>query len=279
MRKSRWWNRYSTWQEAERKWDEQAAHARSEHPIKQLGVMPSMPGITKDTATHLKWKSLQWMITHDEGGKVFRHIMKRPFTHLVRYLRSLLGKKPYVREGDFYYYGITSEDGCKELLTKENSIFLVGFSYCEKPFECPSGRFTDECIHDEQHSVCRQCSIGKAIHTLPEKRTEVIIIPTIHYVGRKIFEAIEAHPGKEIVFLITACEMTLEMFGDYGNMAGVKGIGVRLDGRICNTMKAFELSERGIKPGLTCVLSETKRRIFDLFAFWRDHIQQTQSPQ
>ncbi len=52
-----------------------------------------------------------------------------------------------------------------------------------------------------------------------------------------------------MVFLITACELTLEMFGDWGNMLNIRGLGVRLDGRICNTMKAFELSEIGIKPG------------------------------
>ena len=67
-----------------------------------------------------------------------------------------------------------------------------------------------------------------------------------------------------MIFLITACELTLEMFGDWGNMAGIRGIGVRLDGRICNTMRAFELSEKGIKPGLTLVLPKTQRRILEL---------------
>ena len=72
--------------------------------------------------------------------------------------------------------------------------------------------------------------------------------------------------------MITACEMTLEMFGNLGNMASIKGIGVRLDGRICNTMKAFELSERGIKPGLTVVLEPTQKRILNLIRHFRDHI-------
>lgn len=58
--------------------------------------------------------------------------------------------------------------------------------------------------------------------------------------------------------------MTLEMFGDWGNMVNIRGIGVRLDGRICNTMKAFDLSEQGIKPGLTVVLDETQKAILQL---------------
>lgn len=75
-----------------------------------------------------------------------------------------------------------------------------------------------------------------------------------------------------MVFLITACELTLEMFGDWGNMLGIRGLGVRLDGRICNTMKAFELSEIGIKPGLTVVRDETQTKILELIRLIREKV-------
>jgi hypothetical protein len=52
-------------------------------------------------------------------------------------------------------------------------------------------------------------------------------------------------------------------------MLHLTGIGVRLDGFVCNTMRAFELSEEGIKPGRTVVLEPTQRRMLDLFADWR----------
>jgi hypothetical protein len=87
---------------------------------------------------------------------------------------------------------------------------------------------------------------------------------TSDYIGEKMFEVVEKNRGKQVVFLISACELTLEMFGDWGNMLGAKGIGVRLDGRICNTMKAFELSEVGIKPGLTTILPKTQERILSV---------------
>jgi hypothetical protein len=73
--------------------------------------------------------------------------------------------------------------------------------------------------------------------------------------------------------MITACEMTLQMFGDWGNMVNIQGIGVRLDGRICNTMKAFQLSEEGIKPGLTVVLDETQKRMLDLIRCRRNSVE------
>jgi hypothetical protein len=149
---------------------------------------------------------------------------------------------------------------------------VVGFSYCHKPLECPSGRFTDQCIHDETHPVCGQCFIGKAVHALPTEQTKVFFIPTVHYIGEQFFKLLETYRADEIVFLITACELTLEMFGDWGNMLNIRGLGVRLDGRICNTMKAFELSEVGIKPGLTIVRDETQAKILELIRLLREKV-------
>ncbi len=269
MNKKPYWNQHTDWQKAEKAWDEGAKKAEKEHPLKVLKTLPSMPGIAEDAAKHLKWKSLKWMVQKDENWKVTKYILKKPFTHFMRYLQSLFKKKPYVRDGDFFLYGVNNVEQFKKELQDPDALFVVGFSYCEKPHECPSGRFTPDCIHDPDNAVCRQCFIGKAVNSLPEHNSIPLFIPTIHYIGEKIFEIQEANPKKRIFFLITACELTLEMFGDFGNLAGIQGIGVRLDGRICNTMKAFELSEMGIKPGLTVVLKETEQRILDLLSYWR----------
>lgn len=265
---TKFWNRYASRQEAQKAWDEGAKIAEKENPLKVLKTLPNMPGMTEDTARHLKWKSFKWMLMKDHNWAVTKHVIKHPFRHLSRYLKSLWGKKSYIRDDDFFLYGVPDVAAFKKQLEQPDALLVVGFSYCEKPHECPSKRFTPDCIHDPEHPVCRQCFVGKAINALPEDRSIALIIPTIHYIGKKIFEIIEANPSKRVLFLITACEMTLEMFGDWGNMAGVKGIGVRLDGRICNTMRAFELSETGIKPGLTVVVGKTEKRILDLLEHW-----------
>lgn len=225
-----------------------------------------MPGITKETAKGLKWKSIKYLLTHDPKRIFLRHFFKHPFLYTRRFLASALKKKSWTRTGDFFLYGLKSIEEFQTLFKEGNALLVVGFSYCHKPFECPSGRFTPECIHDSNHPVCRQCFIGKTVNALPlhQKSILPLFIPTIHYIGEKMFEITQAHPDKTVLFLITACEMTLEMFGDWGNMVGARGIGVRLGGRICNTMKAFELSEAGIKPGLTVVLPETQRQILEI---------------
>lgn len=262
MSKLKMWK--ADWDAAENEWDQRAKEAAKKRPIKSLKVLPDMPGITEDTAKHLKWKSLFWMLTKDEKKEVFKGFLKHPIKYGWAFLKSAIKNKPFKRSGDFFLYGINSIDQFQELLKSPQTIFVLGFSYCHKPFECPSGRFTDACQHDQENPVCHQCFIGKAVHASSGCQTIPLLIPTIHYIGGKIFEIVHQNPGKQVVFIITACELTLEMFGDWGNMVQIKGLGVRLDGRICNTMKAFELSEQGIKPGLTVVLDDTQKKILQL---------------
>lgn len=265
----KYWDKFTNWEEAQHSWDQESAAAAQVKPIQTLKVLPKIPGIEEETRRNLKWKSLKWMVKKDHGFKIFRHILKHPLRYTLRYIQSLFKSKSMLKDGDFYLYGVKNIDEFTQMMAQGDVVLVIGFSYCEKPHECPSGRFTPDCIRDLSNPVCRQCFIGKSLHTLPRTNTVPLIIPTIHYIGEKIFEVIEQYPGKQVLFLITACEMTLEMFGDWGNMSGIKGVGVRLDGRICNTMRAFELSEEGIKPGLTVLTKPTERRVLELLATWR----------
>lgn len=269
MNKLKLWQEHPSWDTAESAWNKGAVDAAQQYPIKGLKQLPNMPDITPDTAKFLKWKSLKWMIFQDHKKEILRGFIRHPFKYGRAFLKSLFLKKSYKRHDDFFLYGINSLEKFEKLLTKQDTLLVVGFSYCHKPFECPSGRFTDQCIHDPSHPVCRQCFIGKAVNALPEEEVVPLFIPTVHYIGGKIFEIVHGNPNKQVLFIITACEMTLEMFGDWGNMVALKGIGVRLDGRICNTMQAFALSERGIKPGLTVVLDHTQSKILELIKIRR----------
>jgi hypothetical protein len=260
---AKFFDQFSSFTEGEKAWDEKAKKAQKARPLKVLKNTPNIPGITKKTKRFLKIKSLYYLIKEDKG-RVLPHLKKKPFRYFFSLIRSYFKKRPYKVQGDFYLYGIDSIQEMEEKLLEKNSVFLLGFSYCHKPFECPSGRFSDKCIHDPNNPVCSQCFIGKAIHAAPAENTKIAIIPTVHYIGQKVLELVDQYPKKNIVFLITACEMTLKMFADFGNMTKIKGTGIRLDGRICNTLRAFDLSEKGIKPGLTVVLDETQKEMLRL---------------
>lgn len=264
------WDQHSSWQEAEKAWDAKTKEAELTVPIKKLKNLPDMPGMTPETAKNLKWKSFKWMLSQDHDQKILKHILKKPLIYVWRYIRSLFKKRSFRRLGDFFLYGVGDLEEFELLLQDTNHLFVLGFSYCHKPFECPSGRFTDQCVSDIRNTTCQQCFIGKSVHACPTPNTVTLFIPTVHYIGGKIFDLIAEYPDRRIIFMITACEMTLEMFGDWGNMVDIRGVGVRLGGRICNTMKAFELSEKGIKPGLTVVLDATQRKMLDFLKLRRE---------
>jgi hypothetical protein len=234
------------------------------YPLKTLKTYPSIPGITKKTASFLRIKSLYYLLSRDKEKVFLRYFFRSPLRYFLRLICSYCKKASYTRDGDFFFYGIDTLKQLQQALTNPKNLIVLGFSYCQKPLECPSGRFSDACIHDSSHPVCGQCPIGKIVWLTPKEKVHILWIPTIHYIGEKIFSITQNNPRRPVYFIITACEMTLKMFGDWGNMAGAKGVGVRLDGRICNTMKAFILSEEGIKPGLTLFTPSTEKRVLDL---------------
>lgn len=243
---------------------------KTSHELRTFKELPkNEPGIRKNTKKNLRWKALKYLLVNDEKKVFTKYFFKKPLTYAASMTASYLKKNPYQRDDDFFLYGVENITEFKQLLREENSILAIGFSYCHKPFECPSGRFTDECIHDDKSPICGQCFIGKCMHAMPKNKTVPVVIPTVHDIGEKMFELSDENPGKEILFIITACELTLQMFSDWGNMIKIRGVGVRLGGQICNTMRAFEASEGGIKPGMTVVLDKTQTRMMELIAIRR----------
>lgn len=257
-----------SWKDMEKEWDKKALKISKTYPLKTFKKLPKIPGITKDALKNLRWNSLKYLITNDLNRKIRKGFMKRPLSYSYFLCKSFFRKKPFLRDDDFFLYGLNNIEEFKELLSQKKHLLILGFSYCQKPLECPSGRFTEKCLRDLENPICQQCFIAKLIHLLPKNSIIPLFITTIHYIGEKVFEIIQKHKEKNILFIITACELTLNMFGDLGNMVNIKGIGVKLEGRICNTIKAFELSEKGKKPGLTVVQEHTKQRIFNLIQYY-----------
>lgn len=238
------------------------------HPLKIVDYEPKIPQITRQTKRFLKLKSLFYILKEDRKNITSRYILKKPFFYGKNFLKSVFQKSSFIRQNDAFYFGVKTDHDWQKLLLNSKGLLVLGFSYCQKPLECPSGRFNSLCKNQEDHPVCSQCLIHKYRKISSGKRIITLIIPTIHYIGEKILKIKKNYPKDEILFLITACEMTLHMFGDWGNMAQIKGIGIRLGGRICNTMKAFHLSEQGIKPGLTVLSDQADQILTNSLKTW-----------
>lgn len=238
--------------------------------LKSISKEPAIPAMTPATRRFFRLKALYYLFCHDRGWQITKQLLRNPLKYLLLYSAALArsfwrGGKSFVRDEDFFFYGVVDEAQWLKEVRGSDTLLVLGFSYCHKPLECPSGRFTDRCVNDREDPVCQGCFISQL--RLVERyvdRVHFVMIPTVHAIGHELFKLRAKHPDKKLLFLITACEMTLEMFGEFGALVSAQGIGVRLGGRICNTMRAFELSEEGIKPGLTRILEPTKQRMAQL---------------
>src|SRR5690242_20694732 len=108
-------------------------------PLKILQNDPKIPQITPSTRRFLKLKSLLYILKEDHKRLVSRYLLKKPFTYGYNFLKSVLKKSSYTRDGDAFLYGIKSQSSWEEKLTHKEALLVVGFSYCHKPLECPSG--------------------------------------------------------------------------------------------------------------------------------------------
>ena len=118
----------TNWEEAEQNWDQRAKEAGLKHPLRNLTNYPKMVGITEETANHLKWKSLKWMILEDHQKEILKGFLKHPLKYGWAFLKSVWKKKSYRREGDFFLYGIEKLSQFEKALKERDSLFVLGFS-------------------------------------------------------------------------------------------------------------------------------------------------------
>lgn len=273
-RKEPFWNAFSSWKEAELAWDQGSVEAEEQQKNRSLKHLPRMISITPQTKRFLSTRAARHLLFPPDGNggrEIRRALLRHPLRYATRHLRATLQKSKVLREGPFSLHGYRSLQEFEEDLCREDTLVVVGFSYCEKPFECPSRRFSLECIHDPDHPVCRQCWIGKMQNALPsQNHVRSLIIRTVHDIGEELFALRHAHPQRKIIFLITACTLAIEMFKNWPQVLSIRGVSVHFAGRICNTFSSFLLAEKGIKPGLVVTPQKAKERMLSWIRLRRE---------
>jgi len=215
----------------------------------------------------LTLSSYRWIFLKDSEHRfvILRQLASQPFRYFFRFLRSLFQKRNYQRDGDFFFYGLSSIDQFLEMAADPQTIRVVGFSYCEKPFDCPSGRFSADCLASQENPICRDCPLSKAKRLLSEKAV-ILSIPDVHMIGKTLLELQAKNPKKQLLFLISSCPFSLTLFSKWAHFASLKGIGVALSGRTCTTFDAFKLAEGGHKRFRTHLNEQTKNRYEELLS-------------
>jgi predicted transcriptional regulator len=201
----------------------------------------------------MKIKALKYLISKNKK-LFFKLFIRHPFLYSYRYLKSYLFSKTKKEKGA-YLFGIPSLLEFKKLLKDKNNTLILGFSYCQKPLDCPVSRFSDLC-----NDKCEKCYISKYMN---KKNIYCFPITTVNFLGEKIFDIIKSKPSN-ILFIITACNISIKMFKDLSNALNMKGIALPLRGNVCGNFDSFHLAEQGIKPHQTIFLKEYEDLIDEL---------------
>jgi len=155
------------------------------------------------------------MIFKDHNEEILKGFLKHPLKY-GGFSQISLAPKSYNEKEIFFLYGVDSLTQFEELLKNRKALLILGFSYCTSPLNVIRALTPDLCALTLNILFVSSALFGKIVQAATPKQTIPLFIPTIHYIGGKIFENVHQNPGKPIVFMITACELTLEMFGRLG---------------------------------------------------------------
>ncbi|MBN2478965.1 MAG: hypothetical protein JXA94_01930 [Parachlamydiales bacterium] len=227
---------------------------------------PKNPKITTSLEKHnfiFKLKSLKYLIKQDKSNNFLKLFKKRPFFYLKNLFTSYLKSKPYIQSGDNFLFNIATLEILKDRLKKPDVILLFALSYCQRPKECKEKRFSSDCKYDPISTVCSQCFLGKCANLI-QKTDKFLIVPDVKFIGDTIFEILNNEKDKEIIFVVSACDLSIKMFADFANILKIKGIGIKLQGRVCLNFETFLHAEKGLKNSLTNLSNDSESLMLEL---------------
>jgi len=256
----KFWEKFSSFDKANLAWDKKKAGLEKKIPLEKVLFDPKIKTIFSYS---YRIKSFFYIINQDKNLKLFKYFLKKPFFYLLNLLKSYFSKEPYIFQKDIFLHNLNNLKELKKIATNKNTLFIFGFSYCQKPLECPKKRFSFECIYDHKNDICSQCFIGKCANAI-NKKDVFLVIPHINYIGEKLFEILNKNPKKELIFIITSCELSIKMFSDFANMLKIKGLGLPLTKRVCPNFASFLYAEQGKKNGLTDLNNKNKNLLLEI---------------
>lgn len=209
----------------------------------------------------LKFRCL-FYLTKQDKCILLKYFFNKFFFHAYNLLRSFFNKTPFKKIDNYYLFNLSSLEDFKKEIISDNSLLVIGFSYCQKPIQCPKGRFSNKCDFDSQNSTCRQCFIGKCKNLL--KNEIFLLIPTAKHLGIQIIDIINKNKNKNFFFVITSCFFSIEMFSNLAHMLKIKVIALELFGKVCLTYNSFLLAEQGKKTDLTYLNSKNEKILLNL---------------
>jgi len=217
----------------------------------------------KNSKRYLKVKGFYHLFKQNPSY-VIKALLRRPFLYFKRFISSFSEKRTLLQEG-VHLYGFKKLEDLKRSLASKESLLILGFSYCQRPKNCPAIRFSNTCPIDQ--STCSSCSLSPFIKHLRKDDSFIVIAKALD-LGEKILNLQKKYPQKEILFALSVCDLSEEIFSNFSHILGAKGVSFSLNGNTCTNFKSFQLAEEGKKKNTT-YLDDMQNQLLQEFLFLR----------
>jgi len=149
-----------------------------------------------------------------------------------------------------------------ELLEEPRNL-MIALGYCQKPFDCPAGRFTPHCLLPEH---CPQaCPLKGLIHAGLALGAQIYTMTSALRIGQDVLlPALER--GKPSKILAFVCPYSLHPFALACLICGLRGIILTFAQGACSDYTSWLLADKGIKPEQTSIGPEGKKLLAKLFS-------------
>jgi hypothetical protein len=138
---------------------------------------------------------------------------------------------------------------------------FITISYCQKPFNCPDGRFSLKC--SANYPICQDCFLSKINKRCKELSLDYyIVLGDYDSVWNILKNQFFKH--KKGAYILTVCNMVLNVIKYLSPLFGFKGYIIPFIKGECKTLAAYELSEFGYKNIQTDISEHNKSLLINL---------------
>lgn len=148
-------------------------------------------------------------------------------------------------------------------LLEEPQNLMIALGYCQKPFDCPAGRFQTNCLLPEhcpqdcpiKGLICAGLALGAKIYIMTSalRIGQDVLLPALE----------EGKPSKILAFV---CPYSLHPFSLACLICGLRGVILTFAQGACPDYISWLLADKGIKPEQTSIGPEGKGFLAKLFS-------------
>ncbi len=222
------------------------------------------------------WEFALRSLSRRYGRWFLRKVVLR---HPWQTLKGIFDYRRFLQEGR-REEGIThlfwEEEGFLQEITSGGSV-LVGLGFCQKPFECPSGRPNHSCLYlsmldldrgeEWPHPICRECKVAiMGRKALLAGANMHIMTSALDIAHDLMIPAIEE--GRFRKAILCLCPFSVQAITLPLLICGIRGYLIEYSSGNCRDYQEWLLADRGIKEERTTIRSEAYEKILSLLDLW-----------